>query len=138
MILGLDVGERRIGVAVSDPSGTFLFPVTTIERTTLEADLVAIVELAEERMATTIVVGDPISLNGTRGPQAALTDAFCAELARVFKGTLDREDERLTTASAASDLAEAQVPKKKRKGIIDQLAALHMLESYVARRRSKS
>lgn len=134
IILALDVGDKRIGVAVSDPGGTYSFPVKTIHRTALQADIAEIVELARERGAATIVVGDPISLNGTRGAQAASVDSFCSALERRFEGTIVREDERLTTAQATRSLIEADVSRKKRKGVVDQLAATLILDGYLSRR----
>jgi putative Holliday junction resolvase len=134
IILALDVGDKRIGVAVSDPGGTYAFPVKTIHRTALRADLREIVDLARERGASTIVVGDPVSLDGSRGRQAASVDAFCAALRERFDGAIVREDERLTTAQATRTLIEADVSRKKRKGVVDQLAATLILDSYLSRR----
>jgi putative Holliday junction resolvase len=133
-ILALDVGDKRIGVAVSDPGGTYSFPVTTIHRTQLREDLGVIVELARERNVKTIVVGDPVGLNGHRGPQAQSVDKFCAALAQRYDGTIVREDERLTTAQATRSLIDADVSRKKRKGVVDQLAATLILDSYLSRR----
>ncbi len=92
--IGLDVGERRIGVAVADPSGTFAMPVTTIERTATAADIASIVELARSYDADEIVVGDPITLAGERGPAATKMDAFVVTLSRSFSGAIHRVDER--------------------------------------------
>lgn len=132
--LGLDVGDKRIGVAVSDPGGTYSFPVTTIHRTQLRADLNEIVELARERNVRTIVVGDPVGLSGVRGPQALSVDAFVEALRKRFDGTIVREDERLTTAQATRSLIEADVSRKKRKGVVDQLAATLILDAFLSRR----
>jgi putative Holliday junction resolvase len=137
-VIALDVGNKRIGVAASDPGGSFAFPVATLERTSLRRDIAAIVAMAAERDATTIVVGDPISLSGHRGPQAKIVDAFCASLAAGFAGTIERVDERLTTSAATDMLIEADVSRKKRKGVVDQLAATLILETYLAKRRSRS
>jgi putative holliday junction resolvase len=133
-ILALDVGERRIGVAVSDPSNTFSLPLEVIERTTTSADLARIVALAGERAADVIVVGDPIRLGGERGQASARIDRFVVALGRVWKGRIERVDERLTTAQATRSLIEADVSRKRRKTVVDKLAAALILDTYLARR----
>lgn len=136
-IVALDVGERRIGVAVSDPTGSLSLPHGVIERTNVRADIASIVALARERGATTIVVGDPLTLDGKRGPAAEKIDGFVAHLARVFDGNIERVDERLTTAAATKSLIAADVSRAKRKRVVDQLAAAAILETYLARRKSR-
>jgi putative Holliday junction resolvase len=135
-VIALDVGERRIGIAVSDAVGTFAFPHDTLVRTNVRADLATIVELARERGARTIVVGDPLTLAGTRGPAAERIDAFVAQLARAFDGRIERVDERLTTAAAQRSLIGADVSRAKRKTVVDKLAATLILETYLARARA--
>jgi putative Holliday junction resolvase len=134
-IIALDVGERRIGIAVSDPFETFALPSGVIERSALRDDLARIVALAQERGAATIVVGDPISLSGERGIAAEKMDRFCAALARVYDGTIERVDERLTTAQATKTLIAADVSRARRKRVVDQMAAALILEAFLARRR---
>jgi putative Holliday junction resolvase len=131
-VIGLDVGTRRIGVAVGE--GTFAFPHATIERTNVRDDVAAIVALARERGARTIVVGDPLTMAGTRGLASEQIDAFVAHLVRAFDGAIERVDERLTTAAAQKSLIEADVSRAKRKKVIDQLAAVGILETWQARR----
>jgi len=136
MIVALDVGERRIGVAMSDPSETFSLPLRTIERAgSMHDDLEAILEIVREYGATTIVVGDPRSLSGERGIAAQKMDAFVAILAKAYAGTIERVDERLTTAQATRSLIAADVSRKGRKRVVDQLAASLILDSFLARRR---
>jgi putative Holliday junction resolvase len=133
--LGLDVGERRIGVAVADPGGTFAMPVMTIERTAIAADIARIVELARSYDAAEIVVGDPVTLSGERGPAAIKMDTFVEKLARSFEGAIHRVDERLTTAQATKTLIAADVSRKHRKRVVDQMAAALILETYLQRKR---
>jgi putative holliday junction resolvase len=133
--LGLDVGERRIGVAVADPGGTFAMPVMTIERTAIAADIARIVELARSYDAAEIVVGDPVTLSGERGPAAIKMDTFVEKLARSFDGAIHRVDERLTTAQATKTLIAADVSRKHRKRVVDQMAAALILETYLQRKR---
>ncbi|HKU67180.1 MAG TPA: Holliday junction resolvase RuvX [Candidatus Baltobacteraceae bacterium] len=135
-LLALDVGSKRIGVAVADPTGTFALPVTVIERTNLKADLERISQLAAEYTAKEMVVGDPVTLSGQRGPAAEKIDRFVEQLARVFTGRIHRVDERMTTAQATKSLIAADVSRSKRKTVVDKMAAALILETYLARRRS--
>ncbi len=131
-VLALDVGERRIGIAIGE--GGFAFPLQTLERTNVRDDVAKIVALAHERNASTIVVGDPLTLAGTRALAAEKIDAFVTHLARAYDGTIERIDERLTTAAAQKSLIAADVSRAKRKKVVDQLAAVGILETWLARR----
>ncbi len=133
-IIALDVGERRIGVAVS--AGTMALPYDTIDRTNVRADTERIVAMARERGARTIVVGDPLTLAGQRGIAAKNIDAFVAHLARAFDGTIEMVDERLTTAAVEKSLLAADVSRKKRRTVVDKLAAAMILDTYLRRRRN--
>lgn len=135
-LLALDVGSKRIGVAVADPTGTFALPVTVIERTNLKADLDRINELAGEYNADEMVIGDPVALSGQRGPAAEKIDRFVEQLSRVYAGRIHRVDERMTTAQATKSLIAADVSRSKRKTVVDKMAAALILETYLARRRS--
>jgi putative Holliday junction resolvase len=132
VVLALDVGTRRIGVAVGE--GTFAFPHSTIHRTNVRDDVAGIVALARERGARTIVVGDPLTMSGERGPASESIDGFVTHLARAFDGAIERVDERLTTAAAQKALIGADVSRANRKKVIDQLAAVGILETWLARR----
>lgn len=134
-ILALDVGSKRIGIAVADPSETYALPVETIERTDLRSDLARVAELIREYGVRVLVVGDPIALSGERGIAAAKMDGFVESLRGVFDGTIHRVDERLTTAQATKTLIAADVTRAKRKKIVDRMAAALILESFLARRR---
>jgi len=131
-VMALDVGTKRIGVAVGE--GTFAFPHSTLERTNVRDDVARIVALAAERGARTIVVGDPLTMSGERGLASAAIDAFVAHLARAYDGAVERVDERLTTAAAQKSLIAADVSRAKRKRVVDQLAAVGILETWLARR----
>ena len=131
-VIALDVGTKRIGVAVGE--GTFAFPHSTIERTNVRDDVAAIVVLARDRGARTIVVGDPLTMSGERALASEKIDAFVAHLARAFDGAIERIDERLTTAAAQKVLIGADVSRAKRKQVVDQLAAVGILETWLARR----
>jgi putative Holliday junction resolvase len=133
-IVALDVGERRIGVAVS--VGEMALPYATIDRTNVHADIERIVDIARERGARTIVVGDPLTLAGERGVAAKQIDAFVAHLARAFDGAIEMVDERLTTAAVQKSLIAADVSRKKRKTVVDKLAATMILDTYLQRSRN--
>jgi putative Holliday junction resolvase len=135
MILALDVGSKRIGVAVSDPSASYALPVSTIERTNRKSDLARIAELVEEYSADELVVGDPVRLSGERGIAALEIDTFVEALRSVFAGTIHRVDERLTTALATKQLIAADVSRRKRRAVVDKMAAALILETFLARRR---
>ncbi len=132
-VVALDVGTRRIGVAIGE--GGFAFPHATFERTNVRDDVARIVALATERGARTIVVGDPLTMSGQRALASETIDAFVVHLARAFDGAIERVDERLTTAAAQKALIGADVSRAKRKKVVDQLAAVGILETWLARRR---
>lgn len=139
MIVALDVGERRIGIAISDPGESFSLPLRTLTRTdSLHDDLEEILTVAREYAATTIVVGDPVSLSGERGIAAQKMDAFVEVLARAYGGPIERVDERMTTAQATRSLIARDISRKNRVRVVDQLAASLILDAYLARRRRTS
>jgi len=133
--MALDVGSKRIGVAIADPTETFALPTDTIARTTLHDDLERIGELLESYNVTELVVGDPVALSGERSIAAQKMDDFVESLQKVFGGTIHRVDERMTTAQATKTLIAADVSRKKRKQVVDKMAAALILESFLARRR---
>lgn len=136
-ILALDVGSKRIGVAVADPTGTFAVPVTVIERDTLNRDLERIAALIEDYLAREVVVGDPVTLAGERGIASQKMDVFIDHLRRVFSGPIHRVDERMTTAQVTKTLISADVKRKARKTVVDKMAAALILESFLQRRRNE-
>jgi putative Holliday junction resolvase len=135
--VALDVGAKRIGVAVADPSESFAMPIATIDRTNLDADLARIMGFVESYQASDLVIGDPVALSGERGLAAAKMDAFVERLSRVFRGKIHRVDERLTTAQATKTLVAADVSRKRRKQVVDPIAAALILETFLRRRRSE-
>jgi putative Holliday junction resolvase len=134
-IMGLDVGSRRIGVAVADPAYSFALPLATVERTNLREDLDRIKRYLEEYAVRELVVGDPVTLSGERGVAAQKMDEFVEQLRHVFSGTIHRVDERMTTAQATKTLVAADVSRRKRKDAVDKMAAALILETYLALRR---
>jgi len=135
MIMALDVGSRRIGIAVADPSESFALPVGTVERSNKRNDLERLREYFDNYGVRELVVGDPLTLSGERGIAARAMDDFVEELRAVFTGTIHRCDERLTTAQATKTLVAADVSRRKRREVVDKMAAALVLESFLARRR---
>jgi putative Holliday junction resolvase len=125
--LGVDVGSVRIGVARSDPSGMLATPVETVRRG--KGDLDRIAEIAAEHEAMEVVVGLPTSLSGREGPAAALARDFAVALAvRLAPTPVRLYDERLTTVAAQQGLRASGVRAKKQRGVIDQAAAIVLLQ----------
>jgi len=127
-ILGLDVGERRIGVALSDALGITAQGLETIER---ENALVEIKDLIKEHDIKKIIVGMPFNMNGSKGERARLTDDFIALLRGKIGIEVAMVDERLTTAQGERILLEADLSRKKRKRSIDKIAAQLILQTYL-------
>jgi len=128
-LMGLDLGERRIGVAVSDPSRVLARGIEVIERRLVEKDLEAIASLAEEYEVETIVVGYPRRLDGTAGEEAKKAEAFAAQIEAHLELPVILWDERLSTVRAARALAEGG--KRKRRLGIDAVAAVVILQDYL-------
>lgn len=136
-ILGVDLGSRRIGLALSDPSGTLASPLEVLARTgDRTRDHAAIVAAAREHEADTIVVGLPRSLSGKRGPAERSTLEEIEELraAAPESITIDAYDERFTTVIAQRDLVQAGMRRADRKQVVDKVAAAVMLQSYLEAR----
>jgi putative Holliday junction resolvase len=134
--MALDVGSRRIGVAVADPGESFAMPLATIVRTNRRNDLESIKSYLDSYGVDELVVGDPITLAGERGIAARDTDAFVESLREIFAGTIHRVDERMTTAQATKSLIVADVRRSKRRDVVDRLAAALILETFLMRRRN--
>ena len=130
-LLGLDVGERRIGAAVSDPTGTIVSPLKAIQRAGLEEDLSAVTGLAVEQGAEAIVVGLPISLNGRMGPQARRIQEFTRVLSDRSTVPVHSQDERFSTVEAERLLRDAGRQPSRDKGLRDSAAACVILQAYL-------
>ena len=131
-VLALDVGARRIGVAGSDALGITAQAIETHTRTKLDDDLAHFCELAKERGAQAFVLGLPRNMDGSEGMQAQDTRAFAAALEQASGLPVLFVDERLTTRAAHSVLSEGNVRGKNRKKVVDKLAAVLILENYLA------
>lgn len=131
--MALDVGDATIGVAVSDPSGALAFPVTTIRRRDKDADVERIVDLMRERKVDQVVVGLPLAIDGTEGPQAKTVRRFAAHFRKKTGDKVVFVDERFTTKMAERALHEMDVKGGKKKGYEDALAASFLLETFLRR-----
>jgi len=130
--IGLDVGDKTIGVAMSDEIGITAIPVTVISRTgSLKKEIGEIRRLVEENGVGCIVVGMPFMLDGTMGIQAQKVEAFVEELRRRLKVPIATWDERLTTSEVERILIASDESRMKRKKVIDKLAAAVILRSYM-------
>ena len=134
--MGLDVGDKRIGVALSDAGGSLAYPLKAIERSTYEVDLSAIEALAKEHDVASIVVGLPISLNGSLGPQAKKVQEFTRRLSQRMSVPITTYDERFSTAAAERLLIERKLRRQERKGRRDAAAAALVLQAYLDAMRS--
>ncbi len=130
-VLGLDPGARRIGVAVSDPTGTIATPLATIENRGEAPVLSELRRLLRDTQADGVVVGLPVRTDGREGPEAQAARAWAERLARALNLPVALWDERLTTAGAERALIESGVRREKRRSVIDQAAAQWMLQSFL-------
>ncbi|NJN18358.1 MAG: Holliday junction resolvase RuvX [Oscillochloris sp.] len=136
-ILGLDVGSRRIGVAISDFNGLLAAPLTTIKAEPPERALERIIGLAREREVNAIVIGLPLTLRGEIGPQAEIVRRFGDTLAAAIDLPLHYFDERLTSSAAEQMLRDMGMKAEKRRQQIDQVAASIILQDFLDHRRSR-
>lgn len=129
--LAVDVGDKRIGVALSDPMGMVATPLEVYNCIGAKKDVQYIAALANKHQVGTVVVGLPKNMNGTEGERAKLCRQFADKLARRTNAEIVMHDERLTTVGAESVLISADVSRKKRKKVIDKLAAQLILQNYL-------
>jgi putative Holliday junction resolvase len=130
-VLGLDVGDKTIGVAVSDPLGYTAQGVKVIRRAGLRKDMSEIKQLAREYGAGLIVVGLPRNMNGTIGEQGEKILVFAGELGKVTGLPVRTWDERLTTVAADKVLIRADLSRARRKKVIDKVAAMFILQNFL-------
>ena len=130
-ILGVDFGDRRTGVAISDDSRVIAFPRETLHCSRAEQAAAAVARLAADEGVAEIVVGYPLNMNSSQGPRTVRTDAFLAELAKRTALPLRKWDERLSTKIAEAVLIEAGTSRGKRRGVVDKLAAQVILQGYL-------
>ena len=130
--LGVDLGTRRVGLALSDSDGRVATPLEVLERSGSEAqDHAAIAAVAAEREVEILVVGLPLSLDGSMGPAARAARAEVGRLATAVDVPVETHDERLTTASAERHLRSGEVKVARRRQVVDMVAAAVLLQSWL-------
>ncbi len=138
--LGVDVGSVRVGLAASDPHGLLASPVATLARAAASGpatDLTAIAAEVAERAATVIYVGLPRSLSGREGPAAQLAREYARALAAVVTVPVRLIDERFTSVTAQQQLRAAGVPGRKQRAVVDQIAAVLILQTALDQQRNQ-
>jgi putative Holliday junction resolvase len=134
-LLGLDLGTKTIGVAISDGMRYSATPLETVRRTKFTGDAARLVELIAENAAVGIVLGLPLNMDGSEGPRAQSTRAFARNLSRLIAIPIVFWDERLSTSAVTRTLIEADVRRDKRAEVVDKLAASYILQGALERLR---
>jgi putative holliday junction resolvase len=132
-LIGLDLGTKTIGVAVSDPDRRVAAPVETVARKRFAVDAQRILALTAERRAVAFVLGLPVKMDGSEGPRAQATRAFARNLEKLTALPIALWDERLSTAAVERALIAADLSRAKRKAVIDQHAATYILQGALDR-----
>jgi putative Holliday junction resolvase len=132
-LLGLDLGTKTIGVAISDVSCTVASPLVTLKRTKFARDAEALLKLAAKHGAGGFVLGLPLNMDGTEGPRAQSTRAFARNLSALTDIPIVLWDERLSTAAVTRTLLEADASRKRRAQLVDKLAAAYILQGALDR-----
>ncbi len=130
-LLGLDIGKARVGVAVSDPAQTIASPLAVLDARALNRDVRPLKMIAEDYEVGGLVVGLPLSMNGTEGPQAASVRAVGDRLGKALALSVTYVDERLSSATASRAMGDAGVNTKRQRGKLDMVAASIILQSYI-------
>jgi len=132
-LLGLDVGTKTVGMALSDVTRTVATPYDTIRRTKFTADAKTIRQVVETHRVGALVIGLPLNLDGSEGPRAQSTRAFARNLAAHIQVPIAFWDERLSTAAVERHLIEANASRKRRAQVIDRMAAAYILQGALDR-----
>lgn len=135
--VAFDIGDKRIGVAVSDPFNTYALPSCTYVRKNLGEDISALVAIVKEKGATCVVCGLPVNFDGSEALQTRKTRRFLEELRAACPVPVVCEDERFTTAMAHETLISEGMRREKRKNYVDALAAANILDGYLSRMNGK-
>ena len=134
-IMGLDLGDKTIGVAVSDGMRGIATPLSTVKRKKFGVDAAALLDIVQERELAGIVLGLPRNMDGTEGPRCQSTRAFARNLTRLTDLPITFWDERLSTVAAERALLEADTSRKRRAEVIDHVAASYILQGALDRMR---
>lgn len=137
-LLGLDVGEKTVGLATSDATRTVATPLETIRRTKFTQDAERLLRILESEKVSALIVGLPVNMDGSEGPRAQSTRAFARNLSRHTDLPIAFWDERLSTAAAERTLLDADASRKRRAEVIDKMAAAYILQGALDRLRRMS
>lgn len=135
--IAFDIGDRRIGVAVSDPFNTYALPSQTYVRVGFKRDIAALMELVRQKGATQMVCGLPVNADGTPSEQTEKTERFIAALEEASGLTVFREDERYTSLAAHEQLYESGRSSREHKKYVDALAAASILDGFLSKLKNK-
>ena len=127
-LMVLDLGEKTIGVAVSDPGHMIATPITTIRRTKFAEDSKALLKLIDERQVGGLVIGLPLNMDGSEGPRCQSVRQFASNLAKIRDMPMTFWDERLSTVAVTRDMISADLSRAKRAKVVDQSAAAFILQ----------
>lgn len=137
-ILGIDFGESRIGIAISDPMGWTAQGLETVKsKESLKKAMARIMEIINQYQVKEIVVGYPLNMNGTKGPRTERTEDFIQKLSEMGDFSIIKWDERLTTVSAHRTMNELGVKASNKKNIVDTMSAVFILQGYLDRQANK-
>lgn len=135
--MAFDIGDKRIGIAVSDPFCEMALPLETYYRKNFKKDIEYLVKLAKDRYADVIVCGLPVNFDGSKSIQTEKTESFIEELKKNTDIKIVTEDERFSTLEARRILIEADMRRQDRKAVIDKVAASYILETYMLKQKNK-
>ena len=132
-LMGLDLGTKTIGVAISDVERRIASPVETIRRTKFKADGAALLALIAKHDVGAIILGKPFNMDGSEGPRVQATDAFARNLRQLTDLPILFQDERLSTAAVTRTLIDADTSRARRAELVDKLAAAYILQGFIDR-----
>lgn len=135
--MAFDIGDKRVGIAVSDPFCEMALPLETYHRKNFKKDIEYLVNIAKTRGVSVIVCGLPVNFDGSRSEQTEKTESFIEELKKNTDIPIVTEDERFTTMEARRLLLEADMRRVDRKSVIDKVAASYILETYINRLKNR-
>ena len=135
-LLGLDPGTKTLGLALSDRTRLIATPLQTLQRTKFSKDAQTLLRIYDENAAAALIVGNPVNMDGSRGPRAQSVQDFCANLLRIRDLPIFMWDERLSTMAVTRTMIEADMSRKKRADNVDKLAASFILQGVLDRLRA--
>ena len=135
-LMGVDPGTKTLGLAMSDRTRLIATPIKTIKRVKFSLDAAELLKIYDERESVAIIVGNPINMDGSKGPRAQSVKDFCLNLLKIRDIPICMWDERLSTMAVTRTMLEADISRKKRKENVDKLAASYILQGFLDRLRS--